>query len=148
MVTADQIRWRPATYGLVLNEAALLLVQLDDGRFVLPGGGIDKGERIEDALRRELFEETGVRVQIDRFLHFREDLVYLHRHEAAIHTHRFFYACTPLNIDLTNANNIPRAIDHETPRWVSAADLSPDLFLFGSHAEIAFDYLRHHQLAE
>lgn len=148
MVTRDQIHWRPAAYGLVLHDNALLVVQLGDGRFVLPGGGIDKGEWTEDALRRELFEETGVRVRIERFRGFREELVYIQRHAIAIQTHRFFYDCTPLNVDLTNIHNIPQAIDIEKPSWLPAAQVAREMFLFPSHAEITFDFLRHHQLAE
>ena len=57
-------RFRPAVRGLVIDEDDhVLMVRLvfPEGAFwVLPGGGIDEGEDVLDALRRELREETGL----------------------------------------------------------------------------------------
>ena len=39
-----------------------------DGVFRLPGGGIRWDEKVEDALYREVEEETGLTAQIDRFV--------------------------------------------------------------------------------
>jgi double-stranded uracil-DNA glycosylase len=56
---------RPAARALVLDEnGRTLLVQFrdDDGQvwWATPGGGIDEGEDVEAALRRELAEEVGL----------------------------------------------------------------------------------------
>jgi 8-oxo-dGTP pyrophosphatase MutT (NUDIX family) len=57
-------RLRPATRALVLDEAdRVLLVRMGDGDravWVTPGGGIEPGETDEEAVRRELLEETGL----------------------------------------------------------------------------------------
>lgn len=33
------------------------------GKYEIPGGGLEKGERLEDGLKREVVEETGLRVK-------------------------------------------------------------------------------------
>jgi 8-oxo-dGTP diphosphatase len=54
-----------------LNQVLLLRKSNDDtrhagksGRYNLPGGKIDAGEEIQVALRREVYEETGLAVQV------------------------------------------------------------------------------------
>lgn len=47
------------------NEV-LLVQRLDNGVWVLPGGGIDSGESAEMAVVREILEETGLNVRVKR----------------------------------------------------------------------------------
>ena len=54
----------PGVVGIVINAQGELLVQrsVDNGQWYLPGGGIDPGEEPADAVVREVWEETGIRV--------------------------------------------------------------------------------------
>ncbi len=48
------------------QREVLLVQRLDNGVWVLPGGGIDAGETAEQAVTREVFEESGLIVNIKR----------------------------------------------------------------------------------
>jgi 8-oxo-dGTP diphosphatase len=62
--TGPELRIRAATRAVVVtNDEQVLLVRFEfpaGTRWSLPGGGIDPGESVHDALRRELREEVGL----------------------------------------------------------------------------------------
>lgn len=63
-------RRRPGVYAILLDEDHLLATHQAEPvpEYQLPGGGIDKGEHPIAALHREVFEETGWRIALDRRL--------------------------------------------------------------------------------
>lgn len=46
----------------------LLMRRSDNGRWGLPGGYVEAGESVSDAVAREVFEETGVKVAVGRLV--------------------------------------------------------------------------------
>lgn len=61
-----------AVGAVVVHEGCLLLVSRDrppgKGRWSVPGGRVRRGEVLQEAVVREVAEETGVDVVVDRFL--------------------------------------------------------------------------------
>lgn len=127
-VPVERLHLRASVYGFIVWEGKLLLLT---GRFTnkyaLPGGGIDVGERIEAALKREIREETGLEVAVHAFLHFKEDFFYYDPADAAFHGLLFFYRCTPLSFDLLADEDVDDG-DVSCPRWIALDSLTESAF--------------------
>lgn len=76
--------------GVILDEHKKVLLikhkyRRRDSVWGLPGGHVKSGETLEEALKREIFEETGYAVEIDRVLELksgfklRVEVIYLGR---------------------------------------------------------------------
>lgn len=62
---------RPGASALVFDEARekiLLTRRADNGRWCLPGGGMDPGESAAEACAREVLEETGLEVEVTKLV--------------------------------------------------------------------------------
>ncbi|MCW1250010.1 NUDIX domain-containing protein [Acaricomes phytoseiuli] len=66
----NDLLWLPGVAAVVLNEAGevLLVRRSDNGRWALVTGILDPGEEPAVGLAREVFEETGVQVEVERLL--------------------------------------------------------------------------------
>ncbi|MBB4947666.1 ADP-ribose pyrophosphatase YjhB (NUDIX family) [Kitasatospora gansuensis] len=54
--------------GVVVREDGRVLAirRADNGTWEPPGGVLELGETVEDGVRREIYEETGIKVTVDR----------------------------------------------------------------------------------
>jgi len=85
------------------------------GEWVMPGGKIDLGEPIVAALKREVWEEVGLEVEVGRLID-----VFEHVTPGADNYHFIiiYYLCTPLYCDVNhNRDEVSEA------RWVKGEDL-------------------------
>lgn len=70
VVAGRQYRRRPGIYAVILGADGVLLTHQTAPvpEVQLPGGGIDPGEQPLAALHREVFEETGWSIRVERRL--------------------------------------------------------------------------------
>jgi ADP-ribose pyrophosphatase YjhB (NUDIX family) len=93
---------RVAAYGIARDGELVLLSRLarspHQGRWTLPGGGLDFGERPADAVVREVHEETGLHVRVEELLDADAELWTFSRDGGRREAHavRFAYRVTVL----------------------------------------------------
>ncbi len=67
---------QPSCHALVRSGDRVLLVRRArpplEGYWGLPGGGVELGETVEDAVVREVKEETGLDVNVRRYLGYKD----------------------------------------------------------------------------
>jgi 8-oxo-dGTP diphosphatase len=66
-VAPQLLATRIGAYGVLINEQEEVLLVRDQTmqfNWNLPGGGVHKGETMQEALKREFLEETGIEVEV------------------------------------------------------------------------------------
>lgn len=65
IIGKQQLVKRVSIYGVIQNRNGVLLVRdrtRTDEKWDLPGGGVESGERVIDALKREIKEEANLNI--------------------------------------------------------------------------------------
>lgn len=101
---------RVAAYAVVTDDDdRVLLARWTQGRraaWTMPGGGLEDGEDPEDAVRREVREETGYTVRVDGLLGIHSRVIpagrRIHHAESPLHTLRIVYRATIIGGRLRN----------------------------------------------
>ncbi len=115
---SERFIFRPSAYAIIHHDDQVLLLNMrSTGKLFLPGGGCEIDERLEEALHREVREETGLEIEIERFVGFKEDFLYYDPHDFAFHALMFFYLCRPHTFTLATNDQIKDG-EVESPRWV------------------------------
>ena len=115
---ADQIFPEPTVGVFVFNQDDQLLLLGSHkwpGKYVVPGGHVELGERLKDAVIRETKEETGLDIYDRQFIVFQE-VVYDPSFWKPRHFIFFDYACRTTSTDVRLNDEAEQYV------WVSLED--------------------------
>jgi ADP-ribose pyrophosphatase YjhB (NUDIX family) len=96
------------------------------GYWSLPGGLVETGELLEDAVRREVFEETGLRVRPTELFGIYERIIRDKKKRPEYHYILFDYVCKVEGGKLRAGDDVSRV------EWVSRAKLGDYLVTEGT----------------
>lgn len=108
--------------AVVIKDGKVLLIHRKNEKefYVFPGGGVEEGETVEQAILRELMEETSITVRINKIL---EHKIYDDR------TENYAYLCDYISGEPHLAENSPEKIEmkdgveYYNPVWIDIKDL-------------------------
>jgi 8-oxo-dGTP diphosphatase len=123
-----------AVDALVLFKNAIILVKRKNHPkgFALPGGFVDIGETVETAVKREVFEETGLDVEIIRLFNVYSDP----QRDERGHCVSIVFLCRP-----KNENDVPLGGDDAEEAFICDLKSLPSDLCF-DHEKIISDYLK------
>lgn len=124
MLPVEKFNFRPSVYGIIKNgDEYCICRNKSNGKIWFPGGAVEKGESLKEALLREIEEEAGLKdVQVGQFLGYCENYFYYEPGDEAMQAYLFFFACTTENSRLnTNSEIDDREVTDFT--WVSKDEI-------------------------
>lgn len=118
----EKFSFRPSVYGVITDNGKVLLVKnRSNGKFWFPGGGVEIGEKLEEALKREIKEESNLEIEVKDFLLFKENLFTISLSTKLIMPSSFFFLCKPTS--KFDGSYICDDLESEAPQWISISDV-------------------------
>ncbi len=94
--------------GVLLNEQGQILMveeKLDPGKWSIPGGWADIGFTPSEVIKKEMKEETGLDVEVERVLAVYDKKCHPHPQEA-FYTYKIVFLCRKISGELRNTFDI------------------------------------------
>jgi 8-oxo-dGTP pyrophosphatase MutT (NUDIX family) len=126
-VPKSKFRTRVSGYAVVIHEGKILLVNTkSSGKLFFPGGEINLCEKMSDGIKRELWEETGIKIEIGDLITHKETFFYYEPYDEGYHNQALFFKCKPLTFNLSE--NHTEFDEAEKPAWHKITDLKKSDF--------------------
>ncbi len=98
---ASELSFRPSVYGVIIKNNSVLLVPQWDG-YDFPGGGVELGETVDEALVREVLEETGLVVARSKVLACESDFFIHPFTKKPLHSILAYFACAVVSGEISD----------------------------------------------
>ena len=122
-------------YGILVNDLNQVLIS-DEYRSgfaftKFPGGGVEIGEGLPNALKREFIEEIGIEVEVEKLFYFND----FYQASAFNPKHQILAFYYHVKYDQwreieTDQHEVPRTTEGEKHRWIDLDSLDIAMFTF------------------
>lgn len=119
--------------ALIHDRGKILLVKRTNepnrGRWALPGGLVELGESVEDAVKREVKEEVGLDVEVERLIDIADDIHQDERGRVRYHYILLDYLARPMSgkVTLNAESSSSRWFDPEEVQSLNASENTKNL---------------------
>ncbi len=98
-----EIGWRISVSGILQkNDAVFVIKHPRTQKWEFPGGGVEIGESVEKALKREFFEEVNINISVNELVGFYESFYYMEKHQKGFQGLRLFFHVNPKYEDVNS----------------------------------------------
>ena len=125
---------RNTAKAILLHHKKILVnkCRTDDGEvyYDLPGGGQNQFETMEDAVVREVLEETGYKVKVERFIALAEEIHDNNaiKEQAFDYSHRIIHVFLAMLLDENQSECSETDFQQETSMWLSIEEANKLVF--------------------
>ncbi|RYC73240.1 Nucleoside triphosphatase NudI [Candidatus Nanosynsacchari sp. TM7_G1_3_12Alb] len=118
-VPVDELNIRVGVYAVIIEDNKILLTRQWDG-YSLIGGGVEKGETIEESIAREVKEETGLTIMPDKIIHQATTFFKRNTETQADQSIQLYFTHSQLHGQINNDNitDSEKTYTNGTPEWV------------------------------
>ncbi|MFA6304832.1 MAG: NUDIX domain-containing protein [Patescibacteria group bacterium] len=122
-VDSTKLTFRPSVYGILIERNKVLLFNQKNG-YDFPGGGFDITETIDQALTREFFEETGLKIKGLQLLSVHSSFYYSRHLQRGYNAVLIYYLCRRISGKLSNSHMDGHEKDYAIgPEWVDLKNI-------------------------
>ena len=135
-VEVDQLSFRPSVYAVIVRDGKVLLSKEWDG-YDFPGGGIKLGEKIEDALVREVKEETGFDIAAGQLIACHDNFFKKLFKDQFVHSILLYYTATVIGGSASKEFIQESETEYmDLPEWIDLAKI-PEIKFYNAVDSIA-----------
>lgn len=127
-VPTNKLTFRPSVYGVIIERNRVLLSR-QRGGYDFPGGGVDIDETIAQTLKRECWEETGLKVSVGLPIWCSSSFFTFRNHKKSVHAICMYFICKRRGGKLTDKHLVGPELKYvKKAEWVDVERITKLIF--------------------